>query len=341
MLHCRSNEAEYTTKERSLEFQTGLVSVVTLEWSRSHRTSINATRTVDLNSLLTPQPMVLKRRVQCVINAGDIPIQTLVFHSSLGSLVSNVAASVTVDAIVQTRTETGGQTTVILQQPQTGKVAATFEVVQQLSDDVETVAPIRVESSDSVLNVISHVAAVIDPPGFSAELFAGPATNSIAEDDGRARFASLVEDRLPSRFLNIMPAASIELRLTPLVAQRQIIGEQHSVLVFERYLDWTMTAELRIDTVPVFRHVIQLDDRFEDEHVEIEEVTVESNGANRLARWRRDGSRLTLFLNGRPTQPQTITLQARIPRGSELETRLPTVAFEDSTPIASRWSVEC
>lgn len=112
---------------------------------------------------------------------------------------------------------------------------------------------------------------------------------------------------------------SIPVNLSARTSRRTVHQTQVGRITRER-IGWTYTAEVDIDEAPAFRHVLTVDPR-----LQIDSVSVQEDGAERLARRSRDGRRLTLFLSGKTTGTQLITLEGNLPLVPEATTALPVI----------------
>jgi hypothetical protein len=83
--------------------------------------------------------------------------------------------------------------------------------------------------------------------------------------------------------------------------------------VGEQFLEWDWNGEIQTSRLPAFEHVFLVDPR-----LEILSVNVKEDQAERLNRWSRDGSRLTLRLSRKAEDSfQDVTIRTRLPLGDD------------------------
>jgi hypothetical protein len=86
-----------------------------------------------------------------------------------------------------------------------------------------------------------------------------------------------------------------------------------------------MTASVETSTAAAFQHELMIDPK-----LQISELSVQEDEAERLVRMSRVGNRLILFLNGKTSGTQTIELTGSMPLAYQSLQALPTVRFVDA-----------
>ncbi|MDG2388728.1 MAG: hypothetical protein P8M30_05350 [Planctomycetaceae bacterium] len=83
--------------------------------------------------------------------------------------------------------------------------------------------------------------------------------------------------------------------------------------VGKQFLEWDWNGEIQTSRLPAFEHVFLVDPR-----LEILSVSVKEDQAERLNRWSRDGSRLTLRLSRKAEDSfQEVSIRTRLPLGGD------------------------
>jgi hypothetical protein len=100
------------------------------------------------------------------------------------------------------------------------------------------------------------------------------------------------------------------------------IGRIHSDRV-----DWNFSAEVEQPVIPRFVYRLQIDPR-----LQIRNVSVQEDGADRLLRWSRLRDTLILFLNDRATRTQTVRIEASMSLAAAQEIEVPRIRFVGAVP---------
>lgn len=119
--------------------------------------------------------------------------------------------------------------------------------------------------------------------------------------------------------------AQIGLVLKPKNPQRSARINQ-SLVVNQKNIDWTFTAELRISQAPAFRHTLIV-----PEALRIESLSVKEEDVERLAHWHRIGNRITLFLKNKTSGLQDLTLKGWLPVRKMGSMSIPNIQIANAT----------
>jgi hypothetical protein len=90
------------------------------------------------------------------------------------------------------------------------------------------------------------------------------------------------------------------------------------------------SAEVAVDSAAAFQHVLLV-----DRALKIQSVSVREGGAERLARWRHDGNRLTLFLKDKTVGIQSVLLRGLLSTELSIPQTLPIIEFEEAATAES------
>jgi len=137
--------------------------------------------------------------------------------------------------------------------------------------------------------------------------------------------------RRPQLSFNIHKPGPLQIRFEPLTPKKQIRLTQ-IVHLDPRRLDWSATAEIETSTAPVFQHTVSIDPR-----LQLESASVKEENAERLVRTARsrDQKQLTLFLSGKTTGIQNVTLKGWLPVKQSETIVLPQTTFNQSEILES------
>lgn len=108
------------------------------------------------------------------------------------------------------------------------------------------------------------------------------------------------------------------------VPHRRVRATQEAIIDLDT-IDWTLNAEIAVESAAAFQHVLSVDSR-----LRIQSVSVREDGAERLARWWQNGDRVTLFLKDRTAGVQHVVLKGRLPARISVLQTLPVIGFEDA-----------
>ncbi|WP_417391387.1 hypothetical protein [Gimesia sp.] len=98
-----------------------------------------------------------------------------------------------------------------------------------------------------------------------------------------------------------------------------------SLVVNQKSIDWTFSAELRISQAPAFRHILTI-----PAALRIESLSVKEEDVERLAHWHRAGNQITLFLKNKTSGLQDLTLKGWLPVRSMGHMKIPEIQIEQT-----------
>lgn len=138
------------------------------------------------------------------------------------------------------------------------------------------------------------------------------------------------DGRRPQFAYRVQPPAALNFRLSPLVPRRTM-NATHDAFISRNRIDWKTSAEITTSDAAAFQHVLQIDPA-----LQVDSVSVEQDGAERLARWAQSGDNVTLFLKDRTTGTQRLTLTGHRPVSAGTEVRLPFVVLAGQENAGAR-----
>ncbi|MEO1997442.1 MAG: hypothetical protein ABGZ17_19465 [Planctomycetaceae bacterium] len=257
--------------------------------------------------------------------ARSTQLDHLTFQLPKGSHVLKVSSEqlLSYDVMPQSRRE---QLLVEFTQSQTASFSVSISLVLPLAAaanlevQVPCVNPLA-ESSDIEVN--QRVVSMTAQSPFELELKESPpATNAVDPE-------LLVNGRPSDYAFELSQPTNFTFQLHRRRPKRRVYQTQEAWIGTNR-IDWFVSAEIETDETPAFQHELWFDPR-----LSIESVSVIEDGAERLVRWNREEERLTLFLSGKTTGLQNLSLKAHLPRKSELSTRLPIVRLLNAVTLES------
>jgi hypothetical protein len=178
----------------------------------------------------------------------------------------------------------------------------------------------------TTVRVTSHQLGVSAPAEFllEPETKGWPtAVKSISTEAFTNGDTTATADR-PLYAYDVLEPTSLPFRLSSLEPQRKVSIEQFG-RVTDGELLWRMTAQVETSTAAAFQHELIIDPK-----LQIREVSVREDEAERLVRTSRVGNRLILFLNGKTSGTQTIELTGSMPLAYQFPQVLPTVRVADA-----------
>lgn len=260
------------------------------------------------------------------------------------------------DVVLQTRevvTAEGKQITFDLIEtltPESGSriIEAEFIVPFQTGQDEEiaVVIPDLLDSKNddfSGLEVIGSDTTVglWSPPELPLNVLELPASGvrTLTDEDWNKAWpedASLpVSERVPvpDRVYGLQTPATLTFLRTSTQPQRVADLVHETGTIGDQYLDWEWNADVKTTRLPAFQHQFQIDPR-----LEILSVSVQETQAERVHRWSREGSRLTVRLTSKTTEDnsQNVTIRGRVPLQAEQELELPEIRLVSVDQADSR-----
>ncbi|VAX36928.1 hypothetical protein MNBD_PLANCTO02-1623 [hydrothermal vent metagenome] len=176
-------------------------------------------------------------------------------------------------------------------------------------------------------NISPHLIAVIGPKEFKVTSLQPPPDNAsaISVESFLNDVPRFSETRNLTLAFSMAVPTLLSFQLEPKFSMSTVYTNQTALFGLEK-MTWTFNAEVETKDVPAYRHRIQISPR-----LIIQSISVKEDDAERLVRWSRKGSVITLVLNGQTLGTQDVTIQGemRIP-GSGI-CRVPLIHFQEAT----------
>jgi len=147
---------------------------------------------------------------------------------------------------------------------------------------------------------------------------------SISPDSFGEGTAATADLGKPQFTYRVVQPADRMFHIAARIPSRRIRATQEATIDLDA-IDWKMNAEIEVDSAAALQHVLRVDPA-----LKIRSVSVREGGAERLARWWRDGNHVTLFLKDRIAGLQNVVLHGGLPTRISAAQPLPVIGFEDA-----------
>ncbi|MCA9019931.1 MAG: hypothetical protein KDA74_07320, partial [Planctomycetaceae bacterium] len=178
-------------------------------------------------------------------------------------------------------------------------INAVFEFPSDDSLKEVTIPPVyfgsdNVDSQNATIKITSQQIGVRTGPEFEVEqtgVLPDGVTSISAKTPGRQPEDNILKSA--TLLFQMNQPAPISLVLKSKNPDRSARINQ-SLVINQKSIDWTFSAELRISQAPAFRHVLTV-----PAALRIESLSVKEEDVERLAHWHRAGNQITLFLKNK------------------------------------------
>lgn len=192
-------------------------------------------------------------------------------------------------------------------------INAVFEFPSSESLKEVTIPPIyfgsdKIDSQQATVKIISQQMGVRTGPEFEVE-------QSGTLPEGVTTISAKAPGRQPED--NILKSATLLFQMNQPAPISLILKSKNpdrsarisqSLVINQKSIDWTFSAELRISQAPAFRHTLTV-----PAALRIESLSVKEEDVERLAHWHRAGNQITLFLKNKTSGLQDLTLKGWLP----------------------------
>lgn len=209
-------------------------------------------------------------------------------------------------------------------------INAVFEFPANDSLKEVTIPPVYFESDNAdsqnaTIKILSQQIGVRTGPEFEVEqlgMLPEGVTSISAKTPGRQPDDNILKSA--TLLFQMNQPAPISLILKPKNPDRTARISQ-SLVINQKSIDWTFSAELRISQAPAFRHILTV-----PAALRIESLSVKEEDVERLAHWHRAGNQITLFLKNKTSGLQDLTLKGWLPVRSMGDLKIPGIQIEQT-----------
>ncbi|QDU48792.1 hypothetical protein [Gimesia panareensis] len=311
-------------------------SLLKLKWFSNRDSDVsplNLSASVMTNAEISPS--LIKMDVQVKYNVLNGKVDYLFWKLPAGTIVRSVkSAGMSVTPAIS-RSEDGRQEDLLLELSESKEgefvVDAILELPVNYTLDVITLPALdfssgKLDSQAVTIKINSWQVGVRTGPEFELEQ-AGALPEGVLSISAKTPSKQIESSILKSSALlfQLNQPAQIGVMLKPKNPDRSARINQ-SLVINQKNIDWTFTAELRVSQAPAFRHTLIV-----PEALRIESLSVKEEDVERLAHWHRIGNRITLFLKNKTSGLQDLTLKGWLPVRKMGSMTIPNIQIADVT----------
>lgn len=294
---------------------------------------LNLSAAIMMNAEISPS--LIRMDVQVKYNAVKGKVDYLFWKLPSGTIVRSVKSAGMTIVPALSRADNGKQEELLLEFSESIAGEFTIDAVLELPvkytlNAVDLPAfdftSEKLDSQNVTIKVDSYQVGVRTGPEFELEQ-AGSLPEGVLSISSKTPSKQIEESILKSSSLlfQLNQPAQIGLMLKAKNPNRSARINQ-ALVVNQKNIDWTFTAELRISQAPAFRHTLIV-----PEGLRIESLSVKEEDVERLAHWYRTGNRITLFLKNKTSGLQDLTLKGWLPIRKMGSMSVPNIQVVDAT----------
>lgn len=302
------------TPTQLLTVRTGLESQLTLNWAEQFiDESERPQPSIEIRSAVELHPNWLQRRTLVSYEDVDSPIRSIAWRLPPGARISRQQIRTPQLAEVDIReSATGVIVTAELDPPATGDFTVLLDWQQMLKSPAQKRGlkwPVAIVPGqpEMELFVSRHLAGLTTETGLEpgAQLEAAAESARVKVEDFLDSWPVSDLPRTPRLTVRVADDLTLPPIAVPIEARRQV-RQRQTARVSQKTIDWTVSTEIDTTLGRAFQHQFHV-----PPELEVEFVSVQEEGVERLSHWDQQGDTLFLHLRDQTTGIQNVVIQGR------------------------------